>query len=348
MSNSGSVSKKPDKQAPCDFLDMLRRDGVLRHADATLTPLTDGVSSDIFRIDDGEDTFVVKRALAKLRVKDDWTADIARNRYEYLYIEYVSRFLPHAVPLLRTKDAHRGYFAMEFLGPEFASWKQLLLRGEARMDHALLAANVLGRIHGRSAGDPDAQRQFDTTANFTQLRIDPYLLTTGKRHPDLRAQFEAEAERLASTRQCLVHGDFSPKNIMISPSRMVLLDCEVAWYGDPAFDLAFLMTHLLLKGLYHAPRQIGMREMCGGFWERYIEVAGSAVESATLQPRVARLLLMVLLARVDGKSPVEYLNDAQRERVRQFTRSKLLAERFNLSSIIFEWFANLDERKVQL
>lgn len=348
MSNSGRISKIPGKQVPCDFLDILRRDGVLRHADATLTPLTDGVSSDIFRIDDGEDTFVVKRALAKLRVKDDWTADIARNRYEYLYIEYVSRFLPQAVPSLRSKDANHGYFAMEFLGPQFTSWKKLLLHGEARMDHALLAATMLGKIHAHSAGDPDAQRQFDTTANFTQLRIDPYLLTTGKRHPDLRGQFETEARRLASTRQCLIHGDFSPKNIMISPSRMVLLDCEVAWYGDPAFDLAFLMTHLLLKGLYHAPRQIGLRDMCGGFWERYIEVAGNAVESATLQPRVGRLLLMVLLARVDGKSPVEYLNDAQREHVRQFARSGLLAERINLDSIVSEWFARLDERKGQL
>ena len=346
MDKSGNVGKDPSEQVPCDFVDRLKRDGVLRHADAKLTPLTDGVSSDIFRIDDGEDTFVVKRALAKLRVKDDWTADIDRNRYECLYIEYVGRFLPQAVPSLRSKDANRGYFAMEYLGPEFTSWKQLLLRGEARMDHALLAATVLGKIHGRSAGDPYAQRQFHTTANFTQLRIDPYLLTTGKRHPDLRLRFETEAKRLASTRQCLVHGDFSPKNIMISPARVVLLDCEVAWYGDPAFDLAFLMTHLLLKGLYHAPRQIGLREMCGGFWARYIEVAGNAVDAPALQQRVARLLLMVLLARVDGKSPVEYLNDAQRERVRQFARSGLLADRFNLNSIVSEWFASLDERKV--
>ena len=144
---------------------------------------------------------------------------------------------------------------MELLGPEFASWKQMLLRGEARIADASQAAAMLGAIHAHSAGDSEAERDFDTTANFIQLRIDPYLLTTGKRHSDLRHLFEAEAERLASTRQCLVHGDFSPKNLMVSPARMVLLDCEVAWYGDPAFDLAFLLTHLLLKGIYHAPRQ---------------------------------------------------------------------------------------------
>lgn len=325
----------------------LRRDGVLRHADATLTALTDGVSSDIFRIDDGEDTFVVKRALARLRVKDHWTADVGRNRFERLYIEYVSRFLPQAVPSLRPGDANQGYFAMEFLGPEFSSWKQLLLRGDARMEHAVWAATVLGKIHGHSAGDSGAQQQFDTTANFIQLRIDPYLLTTGDRHPDLRAQFRAEAERLASTRQCLVHGDFSPKNIMISSSRLVLLDCEVAWYGDPAFDLAFLLTHLLLKGRYHAPRQTGLGDMCRAFWERYLEVAGHSVDAQDLQPRVARLLLMVLLARVDGKSPVEYLDPGQREFVRRFSRARLLAGSFDLIGIVSAWFATLDESKVQ-
>lgn len=235
---------------------------MLRRPDAKLTPLTDGVSSEIYRVDDGGDSFVVKRALAKLKVKEHWTADVCRNHYEQLFIEYVARFLPQAVPSLRPAPKDRGYFAMELLGPEFTNWKQRLLRGEARVEDALQAATILGRIHAHSAADSETERQFDTTANFIQLRIDPYLLTTGLRHPDLRPLFEEEAKRLASTRQCLVHGDFSPKNLMLSPSRMVLLDCEVAWYGDPAFDLAFLLTHLHLKALYHAPREIGLRKMC--------------------------------------------------------------------------------------
>lgn len=306
------------------------------------------MSSEIFRVDDGGDLFVVKRALPKLRVKDEWLADVSRNRYEQMYIAYVARLLPSAVPSLRPGPMDRGYFAMEFLGPEFSSWKQMLLRGEARVEDAVSAASLLGTIHAHSATDSEAAQQFDTTANFIQLRIDPYLLTTGKRHPELHSLFDAEAERLAATRQCLVHGDFSPKNLMVSQPRMVLLDCEVAWYGDPAFDLAFLLTHFLLKGLYHAPRQLGFDIMCQSFWQRYVEVAGHAIDTQALESRVARLLLMLLLARIDGKSPVEYVtNPQQADWVRQFTRSGILSGNFTLNSIVQEWFANLNQWEVQ-
>ena len=347
MAAKSSINQRPSAAGCEDFLNRLRLDGVVRRSDATLTPLADGVSSDIFRVDDGSDTFVVKRALAKLRVKDHWTADVTRNHYEQLYIGYVSRFLPHAVPSLRPGNEKRDYFAMEYLGPEFANWKQLLLRGDISAKHAVCAASVLGKIHGRSAADPEVARQFETTANFAQLRIDPYLLTTGRRHPDLRDYFEEEAQRLASTRLCLVHGDFSPKNIMVSESRLVLLDCEVAWYGDPAFDLAFLLAHILLKSLYHAPRQVGLRRLAGDFWQRYIGEAGSAIDTQSLKPRVARLLLMLLLARIDGKSPVEYLNDPKKtDFVRQHARSSILSGGFNLASVISGWFTDLEDWKV--
>jgi aminoglycoside phosphotransferase (APT) family kinase protein len=324
------------------FRELLRRDGVLRNVDAKLTALTDGVSSDIFRVDDGGDSFVVKRALPRLRVREEWTANVDRNRYEQEYIEYVARFMPQSVPTLRSGQRGRGYFAMELLGPEFVSWKKLLLSGQANVEHAEMAASLLGTIHARSAGDADAAAHFDTTGNFIELRIDPYLLRTASRHPDLEPLLRAEAQRLAATKICLVHGDFSPKNIMISPSRFLLLDCEVAWYGDPAFDVAFLLTHLLLKGLYHAPQQIGLHEMSEAFWRGYAEKARAALDSRELEPRVARLLLALLLARVDGKSPVEYLASPQKQAwVRDFTRPALLSGCSNLRELFERWFAEL-------
>ena len=325
-----------------DFVAVLRRDGVVRHADAMVTPLTDGVSSEIYRIDDGADRFVVKRALPKLKVRDEWKADVGRNRYEQLYIEYVARFLPQAMPSLRPGTMDRGFFAMEFLGEEFKSWKHLLLSGKARVEDASAAASILGVIHARSAGDREAERLFDTTANFMQLRIDPYLITTGNRHPELRHAFHAEAQRLASTRQCLVHGDFSPKNIMISRTRMVLLDCEVAWYGDAAFDVAFVLTHLLLKGLHHAPGQCGLDKLALAFWEGYIEAAHEAIDIQALEPRVARLLLMLLLARIDGKSPVEYLQQPEKKDwVRAFATAGILTDCSSLLDVIHPWFSQL-------
>ena len=339
------IPRSVDRPSTDEFFALLKRDGLITREDAKLTALTDGVSSEIYRVDDGADSFVVKRALPKLKVKDHWTANVDRTRYERMFIEYVAGFAPAAVPRLRTTPHDRGYFAMELLGDDFVNWKKLLLRGDTRAEPAERAAQILAAIHAHSAGDAEVATRFDTTENFLQLRIEPYLLTTGRRHPKLKSRFDTEAERLAATRQCLVHGDFSPKNMMISLERFVLLDCEVAWYGDPAFDVAFLLTHLLLKALLYAPEKIGLDEMSDAFWKRYAGEASGAIDCVALEPRIARLLPMLLLARVDGKSPVEYLNESRREWVRRFTGMEILRQARALGALFDRWFAGLREFK---
>lgn len=322
-----------------EFLQLLRRDGVVRHDDARLVPLVGGVSCEIYLVEDGAERFVVKRALAKLRVKADWFADVGRNRYEREFIRYVARFLPAAVPTLRECVTTGNYFAMEYLGGEFRNWKQLLLDGQADVEFARHAGTLLAEIHRHSAGDAEAARTFDTTPNFFQLRIEPYLLATGEKHPALRALFEIEAKRLGATRECLVHGDFSPKNILVSPDRMVLLDCEVAWYGDPAFDPAFMLNHFFLKALLHAPRDAGMRGMIDTFWSAYQGVR----PTPELDSRTSRLLLMLLLARVDGKSPVEYLDSIRQDFVRRFVQHELPVAPASVAAVADDWFARLTE-----
>jgi aminoglycoside phosphotransferase (APT) family kinase protein len=342
MGEGMSVNDPTSRQ----FLEMLRRDGVVRSDNATLTALTGGVSSEIYRVDDGGDVFVVKRALAKLKVQQDWLADVARNNFEQEYLKYVGQFLPSAVPRVRDCRPEHGYFTMEYLPDDFLNWKQLLLNGRCEPAHAALAGDLLGTIHRRSAGDVDAARLFDTTANFQQLRVEPYLLTTGQQHPELRQLFEAEALRLAGTRECLVHGDFSPKNILIRGDRMVLLDCEVAWYGDPAFDLAFLINHLCLKALHRPVASRALHTMIDTFWTNYRSArGGDGFDEAKTNNRVARLLLMLLLARIDGKSPVEYLDAAEKQFVRGFVteRARLLRrDNLQLQSVAADWFAKLD------
>jgi aminoglycoside phosphotransferase (APT) family kinase protein len=319
------------------FLELLHREGAVRNPDARLTPLTGGVSCEICLVEDGAERFVVKRALPKLKVKADWFADVSRNRHEWEFIRYVAQFLPEAVPALRHCSESGNYFAMEFLGGEFQNWKQQLLAGQADAARAEKAGHLLAQIHRHSTGDPRAMALFDTTPNFFQLRIDAYLLATGARHPDLQPLFEAEAKRLEATRECLVHGDFSPKNILVGPDRMVLLDCEVAWYGDPAFDLAFMLNHFLLKALLHTPRAAGLRAMVERFWSAYQAVR----PVPALDARVSRLLLMLLLARVDGKSPVEYLEPRHQDFVRSHVRHELLALPATVAAVADTWFDHL-------
>ena len=317
------------------FLELLRRDGHVRDPQARLTHLSGGVSSEIYLVEDGAEKFVVKRALAKLKVKNDWFADVSRNASERNYLACVGQLLPGIVPQIRFASPDAGYFGMDFLGDGFANWKQLLLAGDCQTRHAELAGKILGEIHQRTSGDDSLRKQFDTTGNFHQLRLEPYLLTTGARHPELREFFMAEARRIEATREALVHGDFSPKNILIHGDRMVLLDCETAWYGDPAFDVAFLLNHFFLKLLYHAPRETGIEKMIAAFWRQYLASSGKA--AAEFEPRVLRLLPLLLLARVDGKSPAEYLDATRREFIRRFVTVELRRGGLELVPFMQRW-----------
>ena len=323
------------------ILGQLLRDGRLSNKNATVTPLTGGVSSDIYLVEDGAKKWVVKRALEKLKVQEDWYADTSRNRFEREYLKYVGAFLPKAVP--RVVFEGDGYFAMEYLGEGFANWKQLMLDGRYEPDYAEQAGHTLGVIHQTSAGDRAARKCFDSTANFHQLRSEPYLIATGSRHSDLTPLFETEVIRLESTRECLVHGDYSPKNILISESRLVVLDCEVAWYGDPAFDLAFLLTHLHLKALHRPAASSVLAAMARKAVASYLTARElDDHDSTEFLQRTCRLLLMILLARIDGKSPVEYISDsASKVWVRQFTSKALLKNTGALTDVSAEWYGQI-------
>jgi aminoglycoside phosphotransferase (APT) family kinase protein len=322
------------------LLDLLRADGVVCSSSVQLTPLAGGVSSEIYRVDDGRESFVVKRALPKLNVAAEWFADPRRNLHEQDYLRYVGAVLPGSVPQLRFASREHCYFAMELIGGDFANWKADLLAGAIDQSQAAAAGCTLGKIHRHSAGDPAATELFATVDQFRQLRIEPYLLATAELHPHLSRALRAEAERLVTCRSVLVHGDFSPKNLLVSGDRLVIIDCEVAWYGDPAFDLAFLLNHLCLKALYHAPAhwaelRAAVRAACQGYQDAWFNFPVTTEISA----RVSRLLPILLLARVDGKSPVEYLAETQRCRVRQFAERHILGPPMKLTEMLNRWFA---------
>lgn len=305
------------------------------------TQLTGGVSSDIWLVRGGDGRrFVVKRALAKLRVRDDWFADTSRNRTELAWFGYASQLLPTNVPkLIHCGD---GWFAMEYLGDDLQKWKSELLLGVTTGINAARAGEFLGKIHRASWNDAVARETFNTGEAFHALRLEPYLLTTGARLPRLQKLFVEEANRLAQTRLALVHGDFSPKNQLVNAQRFIVLDAETAWFGDPAFDVAFQLTHLHLKPLLrtNADDTRRMLTLVKVFWSAYRDALGRFAD-ADLEARTARLLLMILLARVHGKSPVEYLQPRQQEIVSRFGTRLLPQPPATIAEITEAWQATL-------
>ncbi|MFI1356447.1 phosphotransferase family protein [Streptomyces sp. NPDC020898] len=282
------------------------------------TPLAGGVSSDLWRVDLPGRSLCVKRALAKLKVAADWQAPVSRNAYEWAWMRFASRHRPDSVPELLAHDPDAGVFAMAFLPPErYPVWKTQLLDGEVRVETAAAVGELLGTLHAASARDAALAAEFATDDNFHALRIEPYLLATAAAHPGLNDIIQGLADRTATTHLALVHGDVSPKNILVGPSGPVLLDAECAWYGDPAFDLAFCVNHLLLKSLVVPGRRADLLRSARVLAEMY----GRCVDwepRPALDARAASLLPALLLARVDGKSPVEYLTD---DRHRLFVRT---------------------------
>jgi len=323
------------------FSSILLECGLLKSPNAKLQNLTGGVSSEIYIVKDGKRTFVVKRALHKLKVEDEWFADISRNYAEQEFINYVSKFRPDAVPKLIFAKRIYSFFAMEFLDG-FTNWKDDLLSGICDLQLAYKAGALLGEIHFRSWDDYEAKQKFNTLENFEQLRIDPYLRTTAEKHPKLSSKILAEAERLRNTKLCLVHGDFSPKNILYSNNRLVVLDCEVAWFGDPSFDLSFFLNHFFLKSLYHFPKKFNFRQMIKDVLRGYTDLNNKYANK--VKEQTAILLPMLMLARIDGKSPVEYITDENKKRfVRDFGSRMILETETELNTIIEKWFQELDK-----
>jgi len=306
-----------------------------------MTPLAGGVSSEIFLLEDNRRKLVIKQALPRLKVQDEWQADVSRNQVEQRFIRYAQKHVPQNILPLVLDEHENCFFVMEFLGDGFVTWKEQLLAGGFDLNVARVAAQLLATLHRVSWDDAVARQQFSTGDNFSALRVHPYLITTGMRNPLLQKYFEIEAKRLLATQIALVHGDFSPKNIMIRDERLVLLDHEVAWFGDPAFDLAFLLNHLFLKSLILGDGAACL-ELARVVWREYFENLGADRE-AVLAPRVSRLLLMLMLARIDGKSPVEYLagKEPERQFVRSFVYELLPAETHDFEKIFAKWMTRL-------
>jgi len=299
-------------------------------------PLAGGVSSDIWRIELARGALCVKRALPVLRTAQRWEAPVERNRYERRWIETANAIVPGIAPRVLAADDAAGCFAMQYLGA-LPLWKAELAAGRADAGFARALGGRLACIHAATAGDARIAAEFATDASFHAIRLEPYLLATARAHADLAARLEALAARTAATRLALVHGDVSPKNILVGPDGPVLLDAECAWYGDPAFDLAFCLNHLLLKCLWVPRASEGFMECFNSLFTGYLKYC-SWENPSGLEARAASLLPGLLLARVDGKSPVEYVTDiSEKNRVRRVARALLAEPPARLAEVRDAW-----------
>ena len=298
--------------------------------------LAGGVSSGIYRIDLESGIYCLKQALPRLKVAKEWNVPVERVFAEVDWLRTVNGIVPGHVPRVLGQDDTSKSFVMEFLGPQFRNWKTDMLAGHVDIRIARDVGDMMGRIHAATADDADLAARFATDDNFYAIRLEPYLVETSRVHPALASSLLATVERTANTRRVLVHGDVSPKNILVGPNGPVLLDAECAWFGDPAFDVAFCLNHFLLKSA-HMPKH--NRDLMTSFleWTKAYRAFVTWEPVAALESRVTSLLPGLALARVDGKSPVEYLGEMERQSVRNAAIRMLHDKPGTLEQLAARW-----------
>lgn len=271
-----------------------------------------GISNWVLLFDCGEGV-VVKGALARLRVREEWLADPTRAIKEGQAMIALGARLPEGdLPRVLFVDEEQHLLGMSRAPTGAYPWKEALLRGAVEPRVASEVGALLGRMHRAAWGDADLARQFDDLTLFRQLRLDPYheraaQVATARGDGDLAALLRAGAAQMARDRVTLVHGDFSPKNLLVHPRGVLGLDFEVVHWGNPDFDTAFLLTHLALKAIHRPGKAAAYRQAAQDFLNAYTATLG--LRAATEVERGAlRQAGCLLLARADGKSPAEYLD----------------------------------------
>lgn len=318
--------------AGADIVEGLRRAGLIGTEAPALEPLTGGVSCDVWKVETAAGPIVVKRPLEQLRVAAEWHAPVERGASEVRWLKRARGVDPRIAPEVLAELPHYG-FAMRFL-PDCPVWKDELIAGRVDADFAAMVGARIAAVHAATANSAADRDAFPTQAMFRALRVDPFLLHVADHDAELAPVLRELAGALSAAKIALVHGDVSPKNILVAPDGPVFLDAECAVYGDPAFDLAFCTTHLLLKAVWLDDARLGAAAAAlvaayraGIDWE--------APDGLLL--RAGGLTAALLLARVEGKSPAPYLTDPEHKRIVRDQARALLRDPAPVDALVANW-----------
>ena len=277
--------------------------------------LPGGVSNNtvLIRLRDGS-LIVVKQAREQLKTAAEWKSDPARIKQEALAMKWLSRWTPvGSVPRLLFLDTANHILAMDAVPQPHDEWKRLLLSGQIDMDHFCKFGELLAAIHrGSYLERRDVEPLFRDQSFFFSLRLDPYYLYTANNEPRAAMFLRELVQETQARRFGLVHGDYSPKNVLVRGDQLILLDHEAAHFGEPTFDVGFALTHFLSKALHLPENRERLRAGAHGFWQAYQRGLPATPEFTDASERAVRHTLGCLLARVAGKSLLEYLTPRER------------------------------------
>ena len=301
-------------EVPDQLISYLEERGILEAGESVeVRVLAGGVSNRTVLVSRsaGSD-LVLKQALPKLRVATDWFSDPSRIYREAEGMRVLQTLLPAgAVPAFVFEDGDRHILAMAAAPEPHENWKEMLLRGEVDFDLVVQFGKNLGQIHESfDVAGFDPQSVLWKKDFFESLRLEPYYAFAAVQQPGAASFLHQLIEDTRAISETIVHGDYSPKNILVHENRLILLDHEVIHIGDPAFDIGFSVTHFLCKANHMRSKAGLFGEAARRHWSAYREVCAGGGKD--FEFRAMRHTLGCMLARIDGRSPVEYLDEAAR------------------------------------
>ena len=316
------MTKPLDIERADALLAYLRSSGHIRFdEEPAICVLAGGVSNRTVLVERPEvgEAWVVKQALPKLRVAVDWFSDPERIHREALGLRWLSELAPPGtITPLVFEDRDNHLLAMEAVPKPHENWKTMLLGGRLEKDYVEQFGRLLGTVHrGGYERREESESAFGDRSFFESLRLEPYYGYTAEQVPDAADFLRALVEETRARRDTLVHGDYSPKNILVREGRLVLLDHKVIHFGEPAFDLGFSLTHFLSKAHHLRDMREDFADAARFYWATYREVVEELPWAVDIEQRAVRHTLGCLLARVAGRSPLEYLDESERARQRE-------------------------------
>ena len=289
---------------------------------ATVEVLTGGVSCVVLAVANAEVDLVVKQALPELKTKAKWVADQRRAIVEADAMRIYHSITPNSVPELIDIDPDNFTLTMSRLPHSCTNWKQDMLEGRVYPEMGEKLGTVLAQWHNAAAQSAEIKDKFMEDSLFEQLRVSPFYRSVKDKNPNLHNVISNLIDEITTIKTTLVHGDFSPKNILATSDHSpIVLDFEVAHTGNPVFDLAFVSAHLLCKVIRadNLSERTDLIATANNFLAAYRQTSRLSVAES-----LAHHVALIALARVEGVSPVNYLDQSAQDRLVALTKSALL------------------------
>ena len=286
--------------------------------------IREGASSTIIMIIRETEKLVLKQALRRLKVKKEITAPLDRNLREQDCIDLMNSFLePGIIPEIRFRDRDNCLFVMTSAPDEAIQWKKMLLEGQVDLSIGVKIGQILAKIHNHTANNKKIYEQFKDNSIYILGRIDPCYREIQKAIPELREAMRKIIDGTVTRQEALCTEDFNPKNTLVKDRKFMLVDHEGAHYGDPSFDVGQFIAHIFLKSIHNWEIKDAYFDLVQSFWNGYCDEI-SVWSSKAFEPMVVKHTMAMMLGRVVGKLPVEYLVEEDKVVVKNVTKEGIL------------------------